>query len=174
MGQQQKQKEPQLREQEQDKTTTFRDYTNTNCHNFSSLVTTPSIKNGCSSYKHISDLETETSTWCYNWHKSTRQVEDANIRAYIRDPTQANKAVDLARDLHYILINICQGAAATVVRQNRYNAHGCETLRLLHNFNPRHCTITHGQQQAHLIRHSGLFYLRAEKIDTLQGSTSTQ
>ena len=33
------------------------------------------------------------------------------------------------------------------------------------DFNPRHCTITHGQQQAHLIRHSGLFYLRAEKID---------
>ena len=33
------------------------------------------------------------------------------------------------------------------------------------DFTPRHCTITHGQQQAHLIRHSGLFYLRAEKID---------
>ena len=29
------------------------------------------------------------------------------------------------------------------------------------DFTPRHCT---GQQQAHLIRHSGLFYLRAEKI----------
>ena len=29
------------------------------------------------------------------------------------------------------------------------------------DFTPRHCTITHGQQQAHLIRHSGLFYLRA-------------
>ena len=52
---------------------------------------------------------------------------------HIRDPTQATKAVDLSRDLHYILINICQGAAATVVRQNRYNANGCETLRLLHN-----------------------------------------
>ena len=52
---------------------------------------------------------------------------------HIRDPTQASKAVDLARDLHYILINICQGAAATVVRQNRYNANGRETPRLLHN-----------------------------------------
>ena len=37
------------------------------------------------------------------------------------------------------------------------------------DFTPRHCTITHGQQQAHLIRHSGLFYLRAEKIDIPTG-----
>ena len=42
------------------------------------------------------------------------------------------------------------------------------------DFTPRHCTITHGQQQAHLIRHSGLFYLRAEKIDIPTGLTSTQ
>ena len=35
--------------------------------------------------------------------------------------------------------------------------------------NPRHCTITHGPQQAHLIRHSGLFYLRAEMIDIPTG-----
>ena len=34
---------------------------------------------------------------------------------------------------------------------------------------PRHFTITHGQQQAHLIRHSGLFYLRAEKTDIPTG-----
>ena len=39
----------------------------------------------------------------------------------------------------------------------------------LHYFNPRHCTISHGQQQAQLIRHSGLFYLRAEKIDIPTG-----
>ena len=45
----------------------------------------------------------------------------------IVDPTQASKAVDLSRDLHYILINICQGAAATVVRQNRYNAKHCDS-----------------------------------------------
>ena len=37
------------------------------------------------------------------------------------------------------------------------------------DFTPRHCTITHGQQQAHLIRHSGLFYLRAEKVDIPTG-----
>ena len=37
------------------------------------------------------------------------------------------------------------------------------------DFTPRHCTITHGQQQAHLIRHSGLFYLRAEKINIPTG-----
>ena len=64
---------------------------------------------------------------------ATRQIEDTDIRTHILDPTQASKAVDPSRDLHYILINICQGAAATVVRQNRYNANGCETLRLLHN-----------------------------------------
>ena len=64
---------------------------------------------------------------------ATRQIEDTDIRTHILDPTQASKAVELSRDLHYILINICQGAAATVVRQNRYNANGCETLRLLHN-----------------------------------------
>ena len=64
---------------------------------------------------------------------ATRQIEDTDIRTHILDPTQASKAVDLSRDLHYILINICQGAAATVVRRNRYNANGCETLRLLHN-----------------------------------------
>ena len=64
---------------------------------------------------------------------ATQQIEDTDTKAHRRDPTQATKAVDLSRDLHYILINICQGAAATVVRQNRYNANGCETLRLLHN-----------------------------------------
>ena len=37
------------------------------------------------------------------------------------------------------------------------------------DFNPRHCTISHGQQQAQLIRHSGLFYLRAEKINIPTG-----
>ena len=37
------------------------------------------------------------------------------------------------------------------------------------DFNPRHCTITNGSQEAHLIRHSGLFYLRAEKIDIPTG-----
>ena len=37
------------------------------------------------------------------------------------------------------------------------------------DFTPRHGTITHGEQQAHLIRHSGLFYLRAEKIDIPTG-----
>ena len=36
---------------------------------------------------------------------ATRQIEDTD------------KAVDLSRDVHYILINICQGAAATVIRQ---------------------------------------------------------
>ena len=34
---------------------------------------------------------------------ATRQIEDADIRAHIRDPTQAAKAVDLSRDLHYTL-----------------------------------------------------------------------
>ena len=37
------------------------------------------------------------------------------------------------------------------------------------DFNPRHCTITHKQQQAHLIRHSGLFHLREEKTDIPTG-----
>ena len=37
------------------------------------------------------------------------------------------------------------------------------------DFNPQHCTNTHGQQQARLIRHSGIFYLRAEKIDIPTG-----
>ena len=64
---------------------------------------------------------------------ATRQIEDTDIRTHILDPTQASNSVDLSRDLHYILSNICQGAAATVVRQNRYSANGCEKLRLLHN-----------------------------------------
>ena len=37
------------------------------------------------------------------------------------------------------------------------------------DFNPRHCTISHGQQQAQLIRHSGLVYLRAEKMNIPAG-----
>ena len=45
---------------------------------------------------------------------ATRQIEDADIRTHILDPTQASKAVDLSINLHYILINICQGAAATL------------------------------------------------------------
>ena len=37
------------------------------------------------------------------------------------------------------------------------------------DFNPRHCTISHRQQQAQLLRHSGLVYLRAEKINIPTG-----
>ena len=37
------------------------------------------------------------------------------------------------------------------------------------DFNPRRCAITHGEQQAHLIRHSGHFCPRAEKIDIRAG-----
>ena len=43
---------------------------------------------------------------------ATRQIEDTEIRTHILDPTQASKAVDLSRDLHYILINICQGGSS--------------------------------------------------------------
>ena len=42
------------RSHDQNRTTTFRDYIDTNCHHPSSLVTTPSMKNGCSNYKHTS------------------------------------------------------------------------------------------------------------------------
>ena len=93
---------------------TFRDYIDTNCHHLSSLVTTPSMKNGCSSYKHLIDRDFDLVLQLAQ--VATRQIEDTDIRAHILDPTQASKAVDLSRDLHYIFINICQGAAVTVVR----------------------------------------------------------
>ena len=49
------------------------------------------------------------------------------------DTARGNKLVNLDRDLHYILISICQDPTATVVRQNRYTANGCETVRLLNS-----------------------------------------
>ena len=55
-------------------------------------------------------------------------VDQHLINEVLPDTARGNKLVNLARDLHYILISICQGLAATVVRQNRYTANGCETL----------------------------------------------
>ena len=60
-------------------------------------------------------------------------VDQHLINEVLPNTARGNKLVNLARDLHYIPISICQGSAATVVRQNRYTASGCETLRLLNN-----------------------------------------
>ena len=60
-------------------------------------------------------------------------VDQCLINEVLPDTARGNKLVNLARDLHYILISVCQGPAATVVRQNRYTANGGETLRLLNN-----------------------------------------
>ena len=42
------------------------------------------------------------------------------------------------------------------------------------DFNPRHCTITHGSQQAHLIRDSGPSTYEQRRSTSLQNWTSTQ
>ena len=51
-------------------------------------------------------------------------------------PRQSNKMeTSIAADLHYILVNICTGPAATVCRQNLLNTNGLETWRQLrHRF----------------------------------------
>ena len=85
---------------------------------------------------------------------ATRQTEDADITAQIRDPSQASKAVDLARDLRNILINILNmsGSSSYTVRQNRYNAIGCEILRLLHNRFTSRNTLSHQTTGAYIQR----------------------
>ena len=46
---------------------------------------------------------------------------------------EKDKWLQLAKDLHYILINICTGAAATVVRRNSVGeGKGLETYRNLY------------------------------------------
>ena len=61
---------------------------------------------------------------------ATNTVVDQHLINEVLPGTgRGNKLANLARDLHYILISICQGPAATVVRQNRYTANGCETLQ---------------------------------------------
>ena len=121
-----------LREQEQNKTRTCRDYIDTNCHHPSSLVTGDYSQNEEWRFKlqaYLGLIDRDFDLVLQLAQVTTRQIENTDIRTHILDPTQASTAVDLSRDLHHILINICQGAAATVVRQNRYNANGCETLR---------------------------------------------
>ena len=60
---------------------------------------------------------------------ATNTVVDQHlINEVLPHTARGNKLVNLARNLHHILISICQGPASTVVRQNRYTANGCETL----------------------------------------------
>ena len=53
----------------------------------------------------------------------------------IADTDKATRWKRLAADLHYILVNICTGPAATVCKQNLLNTNSLETWRLLlHRF----------------------------------------
>ena len=73
----------------ENKTTTFRDYIDTNCHHPSSLAT-PSMKNGCSSYKHMVYLgliDRDFDLVLQLAQAATRQIEDTDIRTHTLDPT---------------------------------------------------------------------------------------
>lgn len=66
---------------------------------------------------------------------ANQQITNALIDQVIADPDKATRWKRLAADLHYILVNICTGPAATVCRQNLLNTNGLETWRQLrHRF----------------------------------------
>ena len=66
---------------------------------------------------------------------ANQQITNALIDQAIADTDKATRWKRLAADLHYILVNICTGPAATVCRQNLLNTNGLETWRpLRHRF----------------------------------------
>ena len=65
---------------------------------------------------------------------ATTVLTDADLQASAQDDDEARRWTSMSRDLHYILINICSGSAATVVRQQGVvgDNNGFETFRVLH------------------------------------------
>ena len=65
---------------------------------------------------------------------ATTVLTDAELQASASDDDEARRWTSMSRDLHYILINICRGSAATVVRQQGVvgDNNGFETFRVLH------------------------------------------
>ena len=61
-------------------------------------------------------------------------LTDADLQTSAQDDDEARRWTLMSRDLHYILINICSGSAATVVRQQGVvgDNNGFETFRVLH------------------------------------------
>ena len=61
-------------------------------------------------------------------------LTDADLQTSAQDDDEAKRWTSMSRDLHYILINICSGSAATVVRQQGVvgDNNGFETFRVLH------------------------------------------
>ena len=49
-----------------------------------------------------------------------------------RNREEADLWIQLSKDLHYLLINVCQGQAAVLCRQHTLQAVGLETWRQLH------------------------------------------
>ena len=65
---------------------------------------------------------------------ATTVLTDADLQTSAQDDDEAKRWTSMSRDLHYILINICSGSAATVVRQQGVvgDNNGFETFRVLH------------------------------------------
>eukprot|EP00435_Cladocopium_sp_Y103_P020287 s1005_g4.t4 len=66
-----------------------------------------------------------------NAEDSNQQITNAFIDQVANSPEQATRWKRLAADLHFILINVCTGPAATTCRQNAINSNGLETWRQL-------------------------------------------
>ena len=65
---------------------------------------------------------------CFLAEQSAQQLAEAHLRA----AGAADARVQLDQSLKYVLINLTQGAAATVCRQHQHEI-GLEILRQLHN-----------------------------------------
>ena len=64
--------------------------------------------------------------------QSAQQLTEAHLRAAAATLEEADKWVQPDQNLKYVLINVTQGAAATVCRQHQREI-GLEILRQLHN-----------------------------------------
>ena len=64
---------------------------------------------------------------------ATTVLTDAELQASASDDDEARRWASMSRDLHYMLINMCGGSAATVVRQQGVvgDNNGFETSTLL-------------------------------------------
>ena len=59
-------------------------------------------------------------------------VTDELLADGARNREEADLWIQLSKDLHYLLINVCQGQAAVLCRQHTLQAVGLETWRQLH------------------------------------------
>ena len=107
--------------------------TDTNYHHHTLQESTQHSKNGKQEFVAYLGLQNSQFPRLLQIAETFDQpVTDELLADGARDREEANLWIQLSKDLHYLLINVCQGQAAVLCRQHTLQAVGLETWRQLH------------------------------------------